>query len=491
MKNSSRTSPSCLTFAKRHFSNLFGNILRLSALLLAIAPTNAISQTSEHPIIILNEGNFNRANASLSVWRYPSSEIRNGAFSAVNGLALGDVAQSAIMTSEHLFVVVNNSDVIHVLDAQSLALRAQIAFPIGSSPRELAPLRLESVVQDWTPSEPALGAVTHLFDGSVSLVDLTANTPLSPRIKVGLNPDKIVSHRGRWFVANWGFGADSTIMVLSASQGDAGEPESYFVSDTLVAGRGPREMVIDAEERLWVVCEGYTAYDESFNVIEEESRPGGLYGFDLRTGQQIHRLELPATGEDLLYDSGANKLYFLSEGVRVFDLTTLELSQEPLIQGSYYALGAGPSGEILLSDAGDYVSAGDVFLYSAQGSLLASARAGIIPGHFVRPPSQSITTAVVHPGSGDETPGRLTLGEAYPNPFNPQTALPVWHGSGTGLVIRVYDMTGRVMQTIRSEGFGGGWQTVRLGSGDWPSGIYTVMVDDGGEVRSTRITLIR
>lgn len=60
-------------------------------------------------IYVLNEGNYNWNNASISVIDLEQNEVYNRQFEAANGYVIGDVLQSAILFDSSIFFSVNNS----------------------------------------------------------------------------------------------------------------------------------------------------------------------------------------------------------------------------------------------------------------------------------------------------------------------------------------------------------------------------------------------
>jgi len=83
---------------------------------------------------------------------------------------------------------------------------------------------------------------------------------------------------------------------------------------------------------------------------------------------------------------------------------------------------------------------------------------------------------------GAELPQKYFLNQNYPNPFNPVTkikfSIPSWEGwqpqaDGVGLVtLKVYDITGREVQTLVNESLQHGTYEVSFDGSDHNSGVY-------------------
>ncbi len=85
-------------------------------------------------IFVSNEGNFTKGNASASHINGNLSTITNDIFTAANGKSLGDVSQHMAVTDKYVFVVMNNSNTIEVVNKKTFKTVYTITQGI-SSPR--------------------------------------------------------------------------------------------------------------------------------------------------------------------------------------------------------------------------------------------------------------------------------------------------------------------------------------------------------------------
>lgn len=93
-------------------------------------------------------------------------------------------------------------------------------------------------------------------------------------------------------------------------------------------------------------------------------------------------------------------------------------------------------------------------------------------------------------GLEEETiPDVFDVGNAYPNPFNPSTVIPVRQASHDEVRIQVYDVMGRSVYERRLGVLRPGVHLVELSLGNQPSGVYLVVVRSGSTDHHQRITL--
>ena len=115
----------------------------------------------------------------------------------------------------------------------------------------------------------------------------------------------------------------------------------------------------------------------------------GLYRIDPMKRQVELNLSFPNASDsprNLSINHTGELLYYLNNGVYIFNISDTSLPSAPLIAGkdfNFYGLGVSPdNGDIFVSDAIDYQQKGVIYKYNSSGKLLSSFYAGIIPGGF-------------------------------------------------------------------------------------------------------------
>ena len=90
-------------------------------------------------MLVLNEGNFQFSNASLTFYDPIADTVCNNLFYKVNDAPLGDVGESMTLVDGKLYIVVNNSNLIYKVDANSIVCDTTKPFKMTDfySPREM------------------------------------------------------------------------------------------------------------------------------------------------------------------------------------------------------------------------------------------------------------------------------------------------------------------------------------------------------------------
>jgi hypothetical protein len=319
-------------------------------------------------IYIINEGSFMSNNGSVSYFDPETSTIMNGIFESANGRALGDVVQSfTVVNDSNGYIVVNGSGKMEFVD---LATFKTIAEPISASyPRYFLQV-----------TEHTGYLSNGNFQGHLYAVDLDTHR-IVDTIKVGYGPEDMVMLNNSVFVANsGGWGLDSTISVVDIA--------SNTVVSTFTVGKVPVDLLVDAEDHIWVYCKGYVTYDEYYEVIAETD--ARIMKIDPHTGNVLWQGKAGKAGDYVvtaprfaLSAHGEYIYYLRPDGVYSINVSDPEITGQPLIEGQFYGIAVNPdSGEIFLFESG-FTGNGIMQIYDQQGMLLFWGYVGIAPNGAV------------------------------------------------------------------------------------------------------------
>jgi YVTN family beta-propeller protein len=305
-------------------------------------------------VYILNEGNFGRGNSSLSFYVPDSNRVYQNVFKNINGRDLGDTGNDIVISDGRVYIVVNNSDKIEVIEAGTHRSVGTIYVP-NASPYKIAIAGNRAYV-------------TNLWRGAVTVIDIDGMRVLIDTIKVGSNPQGILVYGNKIYVCNSGFGADRTVSVIDV--------ETNRVIRSIKLFDGPVAIDID-ESKLWVLCSGNYG---DFNDPTDDTY-GKLYAIDPGTNTVVDSIDIGGHPTRLVVYNGF--AYVLKDGdvVRV-NLKTGEIDGA-FIQGNFYSIGIDPVNKLIYcADAKDYVQNGEVSIYDLDGNFLRKFDVGIIPGSF-------------------------------------------------------------------------------------------------------------
>ncbi len=327
-------------------------------------------------VFIINEGNFMYGNASLSYYNPQDGEVLNDIFYNTNALPLGDVATSMSIMDSLGYVVVNNSGKIYIININTFKYVGKITGL--TSPRNIYFINRHKAY------------VTDLYAKAITIVD-PATRQITGSISIDNHNPKFYQHSseqmvffGKYaFVNSWSY--DNKILIINTL--------TDKLVDSITVVKQPNSMVLDKNNKLWVLSDGGfkgSAYGQdtaALTRIDPVSRKvEALFRFP-DPGASPSGLCLNAAGDTLffLYNSWTGGVV-PDAGVYAMNVDASVLPDMPLIpQGNhlFYALGVDPgSGHIYVSDARDFLSRGEVYVFSGQAALLDSLRVGIIPGSF-------------------------------------------------------------------------------------------------------------
>ena len=361
-------------------SNRLFLLLVLAVLLFSCKPDNPVTPSAYNigsGVFVLNEGNYQFSNGSLSFYDPEADTVVNNLFYKVNQAPLGDVAESMALVDGKLYIVVNNSNLIYKVDANTMACDTTKPFKLTDfySPREM-----HFVAPDKAYVSDLMGTDLWIINPQ----DMTH----TGTIAMGNTTEKMLQVGNELYVSNWSYyyidayshESFHTVQVVDLNN-------DMKVADIEV-GKEPNTMVADKNGHVWVLCEGRSWEDEfGENPTLWEIDPM------LKTATQRYEFKGPYDFDDdikgvastLKVNPAGDQFYMIyNNEVRRFDLATLTLSETfcitPGPDGLFYNMAVDPrTGDIYVTDAKNYMMNGMVYRYTGDGLLLASFEAGLIP----------------------------------------------------------------------------------------------------------------
>ena len=315
-------------------------------------------------VFFLNQGGFQASNASVTFYNRETGETVQDIFATANNRPLGDILQSMTIVGDRAFLVVNNSKRIEVVNLNDFKSVGSVA--LSGSPRYL--VADEALGKAW---------VTQQNPDQVTVIDLVSLSVKSS-VTVGSSPEGILLHDQKIYVANSGWGFDSTVSIINGI--------TDLVTQTLTVATGPSGFGLDLNGDLWVLCMGMEDWNNPANDIGGTLARVSLNGtptvassFAFAQYQHPSQISMSPAGD---------RLYFIdyTNGGKLFAMETnaASLPASPWSNKSFYGLGVDPqTGEVFATDPVDYASQGKIFRFSAAGVLMDSLAAGLVPGGVV------------------------------------------------------------------------------------------------------------
>ena len=318
-------------------------------------------------LYVLNEGNFGSNKASLDFYDFASGLYTRNLFGAVNPtvtLGLGDSGNDVKIYGSKMYVVVNGSNKLEILNAKTAKEVSKLDIPNA---------RYVTFYKNF--------AYITSYDGFVAVVDTAATSVIKTKITVGSQPEEMAVVGSKLYVANsGGYNApnyERTISVIDLTSNT--EIKKIDVAINL------NHLRADQYGDLYVTSRGDYA-----------TIPSSIFVIDTKTDVVKKDFHLPT--ENFCID-GDNAYIFSYDYIsKKSTYIKLNVKDETVLSNNFITDGtdnsivlpfgiiADPStGDIYISDAGDYKSPGKLYAFDKTGKskFKIPLTTGDIPGHFV------------------------------------------------------------------------------------------------------------
>jgi len=313
-----------------------------------------VESSSHRAVLLTNEGGFQQGNASISEYDPATEEIKHDVFMTANNRPVGDVLMPASFVNGDMWLVVNNSGNIWIVDSTDLSIKDEVTG-LGS-PRFAVKANDQSVY------------VSNLFGDRLDVVDIAGKSVTG---SIGLNgwSEQMVMVNDEIWVANK---SAEYLYQVDASTDD--------ITDSIkVRKNGGTIIPVGTGSHVFLLCEA--EWDLSTKPC--------IYRIDLSRKEIIDSLEF-AVGQSvthLVYDPQNDQLLFANAGLHRIDASDLTASTgaiNELTDVVVYAIAVDPvNGDIYVSDAGDFTGRSVIHRLSSNGTELSTFEAGVNCNGFV------------------------------------------------------------------------------------------------------------
>jgi YVTN family beta-propeller protein len=320
-------------------------------------------------VLVANEGGFGAANGDVTYYNASSDLLDQTIFKNANGTFAGDVLQSITIDGDNGYLVLNGSNTIEIVDDYTFKSKSTFTDKLLDKPRYLQVINGKAYISVWGPFNSNFSLTSsYVLVVDVKTLQVTTSIATDPGVENLLYNGKYL------FASNYNFGGSNTVSVI--------DPSTNTLVKKITLAAGPAGMVLDANNKLWVITSG-----SSTNFIGNND--GKLIRINPSTFDIEQTIELNANPlTDLGVSPDKKSLYYaVNSSVYKIDITASSAPSTAWSNttlSSLYALGVDPkTGEVYLGDALNFSSEGKVFIYNTDGTFKTFISAGISPGQFI------------------------------------------------------------------------------------------------------------
>jgi YVTN family beta-propeller protein len=315
-------------------------------------------------VYVVCEGSLGNGNAALSLYTPASDSAYEDVYKAANTQPLGDVFQSMVRMGDRLFLCVNNSDKIVVIDRSTYQLTGTISI---TKPRYILPVN------------DTKAYVSTLFSNKVYIINPQTLQVTGHIDMPGQDPEQMLLYGDKAFIATWDTSVNQLYVVdINTDQ----------LTDSIpISGCAPKEMVLDKDNKLWLL---------SGNL--QLNRPAYFTTIDPATDQVLHTYAFPSQADPLrpVLNPAGDSLYYVeinysggtdNNGIYRMPVTAGTLPAQPFLQAQqyqyFYAVAVDPdTHHIYVADPLGFTQKGIVHIYTTDGTHIGQFNTGVGPGHF-------------------------------------------------------------------------------------------------------------
>ena len=332
---------------------------------------------------LLNEGNMGSNKCTLDYLDFVQGYYVRNLYAERNPHVikeLGDVGNDIRVYGSRLYVVVNCSNKLEVLDARTGVRIAQVDIP---NCRYVNFYRGHAYVSSYVG--PVQINNPNAVKGAVYKVD-TLTLKVEGKCTVGYQPEEIevlgeylyVANSGGYMAPNY----DNTVSVI--------ELEGFRQMQKIPVGINLHRVKADNHGRLWVTSRGdYETISSNLYVLQKKK---GRNEMEVTDTLNIPCSNFCISGDSLYYYSTEWNNFTQQNTITygIINTETLQrVSNSFITDGTQaditipYGISIHPdTGDIYITDAKNYVSSGVLHCYSKDGKHKWSVRTGDIPAHM-------------------------------------------------------------------------------------------------------------
>jgi hypothetical protein len=314
------------------------------------------TETDTAELYALCEGLFNQNNSSLMRFSFGNQRMVRNYFNTINHRGLGDTANDLAIYGGKIYVIVNVSSTVEVID-----------FRTGNSLKQI-----QMLTENGSSREPRYiafhkeKAYVCSYDGTVTRID-TTSLAIDGVTSVGRNPDGICVQNEKLYVSNSGgldyasgLGVDNTVSVVDIA--------TFKEINKITVGPNPGKIVAGADgTTVYVATRGEDVEAGNYNFAKIDCLTNGVTHYN-------EKVQNFAIDGEIAYLYNYNYSTQTSS-IKTFNLKTGKTVRENFITDGTsidtpYGINVNPySGNVYITNAYDYTIYGDLLCFNQQGQL--------------------------------------------------------------------------------------------------------------------------
>lgn len=328
-------------------------LIALATTILSCTDENITPESSykiTRNFLVLSQGSYGGNNSSLAYYSTDSTQNSTTFFSNKNGRELGETANDMIKYGSKIYIVVNGSSNVEVINANTGIVEKQIPMYHGTTAKE----------PRYIVSHGGKVYVSS-YDDTVTRID-TTSLEIDGSVTVGEDPEEMCVVGSKLYVANSG--------GMNYATGNYGNTVSvvdlatFTETKKITVGLNPTKLKADENGNLYVVYNGN--YSTDF---------GGFQKIDAQT-ENVTTLSNVSASDFEIYN---NKVYFYSYDnvIKVMDCATNTVTNSDFVSddtefptGSYiFSINIDSSTNDVYVTTSDYKISGNVYCFDKTGKL--------------------------------------------------------------------------------------------------------------------------
>tara|TARA_B100001250_G_scaffold340141_1_gene307717 strand:- start:4051 stop:5343 length:1293 start_codon:yes stop_codon:yes gene_type:complete len=407
---------------------------------------------------VLCEGNFGNANSSLWSFNNLTEEEINGPIHwDENSNPLGDVGQSMTINNNKLYIVMNSSHSIEVMNLYSgFAIYETTLNLANASPRYMTIKDNYGYLSCWNLN-------------GILVINLN-NHEIMDTIFVNGMPEVLIQTDNHLYASipnkvDWS--TNNQILKI--------DTELLSVIDSFTVSPGPSSMILD-DSKLYIAC---SSYDSDWNTYASNSR------IDLMDGTVINY------DAGLTSDYGSDIILFQNKVYRVFNGGLVPINEDLTMNisekiGNYSNLYSASSyGDYLYFGLSDYVAPDTIMVLNSNGEVIIEHQVSALPGSF------AFDDQTLNSLGNSQLAKKIEVIKNYPNPFNPITNINFELNKFGFTNLYIVNIKGQIIESLIKSNLMEGSHNIKWNGSLVPSGIYFAVLENDQNKTVKKMSLIK